>query len=240
MFTEVDISLNIKSNVDYNQTANLMGSNINMLDTANAKTEYRWNLTGFVFTTEAFISVEWKAVGAASFNLFSQPLGSQTLEGCIIDLNQLGIGYFNLYTEAGQTYIGTYNDNYAFGDLTIYPSAVAPTTTTTTTAAPPTTTTTTTSAPTTTTTTTLATFTCGVTDTGFTGADLWDLGVTSGAVNIVASALPVGATYDIIYPVGGSIIHTTIPVNGSGNLNDTFYWSYDSVNSLVEFVQTGL
>jgi hypothetical protein len=229
MFTEVDISLNIKSNVDYNQTANLMGSNINLLDTANAKTEYRWNLTGFVFTTEAFISVEWKAVGAASFNLFSKPLGSQTLEGCIIDLNQLGIGYFNLYTEAGQTYIGTYNDNYVFGDLDIYPSAVVPTTTTTTTAAP-----------TTTTTTTLATFTCGTIDNGFSGADLWNLGTNSGAVNIVASSLPVGATYDVIYPVGGSSIYTTIPVDGFGNLSDSFYWTYDGVNSLIEFVQTGI
>ena len=34
-------------------------------------------------------------------------------------LNNLGIGTFQLYTQGGNTYIGTYNDNYVFGDLEI-------------------------------------------------------------------------------------------------------------------------
>jgi hypothetical protein len=81
---------------------------------------------------------------------------------------------------------------------------------------------------------------CNDTDSSFGTADLWNLGVSSGQVVIEASGLPVGATYDITYPVGGSIIYTTIAVDGSGNLNDSFFWNYDSVNSIVEVSQSGL
>jgi hypothetical protein len=121
------------------------------------------------------------------------------------------------------------------------------TTTSTTTAAPTTTTTTTsttTAAPTTTTTTTttttLAVFSCDTTDTSFTTSAIFDLGTTSGSVAITGSGLATGDTYDIIYPVGGSIIHTTVAVDGSGNLSDTFVWIYNLTNTTVEITLSGV
>lgn len=162
-FAEVDISLKIKNLRNYAQTANMMGNPYNLLDNANAQTEYRWNLTGFVFTTENTVTLEWKALSAATFNLYSSILSAQTLDSVLVSLNGLGIGYFYIYVDAGQTYISTNNDNYIFNDLSIIGGGgggtTTTTTTTTTTAAPTTTTTTTTTtaAPVTTTTTTTTT-----------------------------------------------------------------------------------
>lgn len=160
-FAQVDVSLRIRNLRNYPQTANVMGNPYNLLDTANAQTEYRWNITGFVFTTEDTTTLEWKATGQSTFNLYTSILGAQTIESVLISLNGLGIGYFYTYVDAGQTYISTNNDNYVFNDLSIIGGAapITTTTTTTTTAAPTTTTTTTTTtaAPTTTTTTTTTT-----------------------------------------------------------------------------------
>jgi len=162
-FAQVDVSLRIKNLRNYAQTANVMGNPYNLLDTANAQTEYRWNITGFVFTTEDTTTLEWKATGQPTFNLYTSILGAQTIESVLISLNGLGIGYFYTYVDAGQTYISTNNDNYVFNDLSIIGGGgggtTTTTTTTTTTAAPTTTTTTTTTtaAPTTTTTTTTTT-----------------------------------------------------------------------------------
>jgi hypothetical protein len=59
------------------------------------------------------------------------------------------------------------------------------------------------------------------------------LGTTSGFVTITGSGLNTGDTYNVIYPIGGSIIYTTIAVDGSGNLSDSFTWTYDGVNTNV-------
>jgi hypothetical protein len=159
-FSQVDVSLRIRNLRNYAQTVNVMGNPYNLLDTANAQTEYRWNITGFVFTTEDTVTLEWKGVNEATYNLYTSILGSQTIEAVITSLNGLGIGYFYTYIDAGLTFISTNNDNYAFNDLSITGAGATTTTTTTTTTAAPTTTTTTTTttaAPTTTTTTTTTT-----------------------------------------------------------------------------------
>jgi len=121
-FSEVDLSLDIQSNVDYPVTINILGNPYNLLDTTNAKTEYRWNVTSFTFTTETKVTVEYKLNSDATFNTFTQDLSAQTLESVVSALNLLGIGFFNTYTQLGQIYIGTYNDNYTFGDLNIFPT----------------------------------------------------------------------------------------------------------------------
>ena len=121
-FSEVDLSLDIQSNVDYPVTINILGNPFNPLDTTNAKTEYRWNLTSFTFTTETQVSVQYRPNPNTTFFTFTQDLPEQTLQAVVSALNLLGIGFFNLYTELGQTYIGTYNDNYTFGDLNIFPT----------------------------------------------------------------------------------------------------------------------
>jgi len=120
MFADIDITLNIQSNVNYTTTANVLGSSINLLDTSNATTEYRWNVTSFSFTNENSVSVQYKINGASSFSTFDAGIGSQSFQSVVDALNTLGIGTFNTYTEVGQVYIGTYNQNYAFGNLNIY------------------------------------------------------------------------------------------------------------------------
>ena len=159
-FEDVDISLTIKNNTGYTQTVTAFTSPFNLRATSvNALKEYRYDLTGFSFTTETYITLQYRHINEASFSLYTCDLSSQTLASVIVALNALGIGYFYTYTSGLNTYISTINDTYVFGDLSILPDAGTTTTTTTTTAAPTTTTTTstTTAAPTTTTTTTTTT-----------------------------------------------------------------------------------
>lgn len=119
-FSEVDISLNIRNNTNYPQQINVMGNPSDLLDTANAKTEYRWDVTTFTFINENNVSVQYKINGASSYFTFSRQLQSLTLQSVVDALNELQIGYFSLYTELGSTYIGTYNDKYTFADLNIF------------------------------------------------------------------------------------------------------------------------
>ena len=100
----------------------------------------------------------------------------------------------------------------------------------------PTTTTTTTTSTTTSTTTNIVVVDCSLTDSSFGTSAIFNLGTISGNVTITGSGLTSGDTYNIIYPVGGSIIHTTTAVDGVGNLDDTFFWTYDSVNTNAEII----
>ncbi len=118
----LNIGLTIINNTNTSQQVNLFG-NPSLTDTSNAKTEYRWNFTSFVFTGENAVSIEYKLNGAAAFSNFTYDLPAQSLDGVVAALDNLGIGYFSTYTELGQTYVGTYNDNYTFGDLSIGTSA---------------------------------------------------------------------------------------------------------------------
>lgn len=120
--SEVDISLNIQNNTDVPQQISIMGSPFNPLDTANAKTEYRWDLTAFTFTTETNVSLQYRPATFSSFSLYQSILSTININGVLFALNALGIGYFYTYTSAGSTYIATYNDNNVFGNLSIYSS----------------------------------------------------------------------------------------------------------------------
>ena len=153
----VGITLNIRNNKTYPIRINVLGSPFNPLDTANAKTEYRWDITAFTPSTDDVLTLEYRPVGAAVFSTFTYQIYNTNIQSLISALDALGIGYFQSYTELGQVYLSTYNDNNEFGLLTITNNGTpaTSTTTTTTTAAPTsTTTTTTTAAPTSTTTTT--------------------------------------------------------------------------------------
>ncbi len=122
--SELDISLNIRNNRNYPQQISIAGSPANLLDTSNATREFRWNVTGFTFTTENSVLVQYKLNGASVFSSYSGQLPTQSFQAIIDVLNGLGIGFFNYYTELGQDYIGTYNQNYTFGDLNIYEASL--------------------------------------------------------------------------------------------------------------------
>jgi len=127
MLSQVDITLHIRNNREYPQQMNILGNPYNPLDTANAKTEYQYNLTGFIITNENTVSLQYKAKSDPAYQTFIQSLTATNFEGVVAALNLLGIGYFNYYTAAGQLYITTNNDNYVFGSLNIYnPSAPPP------------------------------------------------------------------------------------------------------------------
>jgi hypothetical protein len=230
----LDIGLQIRNNTNYPQQINVMGNPANLLDTANATTEYRWDLTGFTITFENTISVQYKRNTDPTFDTFTWDLDGTSLQGVVIALNNLGIGYFNLYDELGSTYIGTYNQNYAFGDLNIFNPSISTTTTTTTTTIAPTTTTTTTStttaAPTSTTTTTTTAAPTSTTTTTTTAAPTTST-TTSTTTNLVYSQFTLGysalngndscaefvLTPTSFYAVGGTI---TL-VNGTILYTDT-------------------
>ena len=125
MFSEVGLNLNITNNVDYPVQVNILGNPYNLLDTSNATTEYQYDLTSFVFTTENEVTIQYKLNSAASFSTYSGSFSNPTLQSVVDVLNNLGIGFFSVYSSGGNTYIGTYNDNYTFGQLTIYNSATA-------------------------------------------------------------------------------------------------------------------
>ena len=154
----VAITLNIKNNRNYPTRINVLGSPLNLLDTTNSKTEYRWDITGITFSASCPVTLEYQAEGGASFATYTYELTNGNNNTLAEALNGLGIGYFNVYTELGQTYISTYNDNYVFNQLTVCDASTTSTTTSTTTAAlTSTTTSTTTAAPTTSTTTSTTT-----------------------------------------------------------------------------------
>jgi len=124
---EVAITLNIQNNVSYPVQMNVLGNPYNLLDTANAKTQFQYNVTGFTFTNESYVVIQYKANSSSSFSTFTQQLQSQNIQGVVIALNLLGIGSFQTYTQGGQTYISTYNDNFTFGQINIYaPSIINP------------------------------------------------------------------------------------------------------------------
>jgi len=154
----VNITLNIRNNTTYPIRINVLGSPYNPLDTTNAKTEYRWDITAFTPSNDDTLTLEYKQYGAAVFSTYTSQIYNTNIDGIIAALDGLGIGYFQSYTELGQLYLSTYNDVVEFGLLTISNNGApaTSTTTTTTTAAPTTTTTssTTTAAPTTSTTST--------------------------------------------------------------------------------------
>jgi len=121
----LDISLNVRNNTNYPQQINVMGNPTNLLDTANATREYRWNFTGFTITFENEVSLQYKANADPTYSTFSAAINGTSLNDLVTSLNTLGIGYFNNYVESGQNYIGTYNQNYMFGDLELFPLSVA-------------------------------------------------------------------------------------------------------------------
>lgn len=118
---QLDITLVITNNKPYPQEISVMGNPSNLLDTANATTEYRWDITGFSITNENTVSIQYRATGSTEpYSLFVTELGGNNNQSIIDALNLLGIGFFNIYDELGITYLSTYNQTTEFGSFDIY------------------------------------------------------------------------------------------------------------------------
>ena len=121
-----EITILIKSNRSYVQGFNAMGSPYNGNDNANANQEYRYNFTGYVFnTSNSTLTIQVKGIGASTFTTFSTPFNGSTVQSVAQTLNTLSIGIFSTYTDLGQTYVSTHNDDNVYGDLTIISSVVS-------------------------------------------------------------------------------------------------------------------
>jgi hypothetical protein len=121
-----EITILIKSNRSYVQGFNAMGSKFNGNDNANANQEYRYNFTGYVFnTSNSTLTIQVKGVGASQFTTFSTPFNGNTVQSVAQTLNTLSIGIFSTYTDLGQTYVSTHNDDNVYGNLTISSTVVS-------------------------------------------------------------------------------------------------------------------
>ena len=121
-----EITILIKSNRSYVQGFNAMGSKFNGNDNANANQEYRYNFTGYVFnTSNSTLTIQVKGIGASQFTTFSTAFNGNTVQSVAQTLNTLSIGIFSTYTDLGQTYVSTHNDDNVYGDLTIISSIVS-------------------------------------------------------------------------------------------------------------------
>lgn len=121
-----EINILIKSNRNYVQGFNAMGSPYNGNDNANSNQEYRYNFTGYVFnTSNSTLTIQVKGVGASQFTTFSTSFNGNTVQSVTQTLNTLSIGIFSTYTDLGQTYVSTHNDENVYGDLTISSTAVS-------------------------------------------------------------------------------------------------------------------
>ena len=114
-----DIAIKVQNNTTAEQKINLLSNPFDLQDNLNAKTQYRWNITSFSFASLTSLELEYKPVGASIYTIYYSMI-QPNLSSVLSALNNLGIGYFYSYTESGQTYISTYNDQYVFNNMNIY------------------------------------------------------------------------------------------------------------------------
>jgi hypothetical protein len=117
------ITVTIQNNTSSSQQVNLLGSPFNPLDTSNAKTQYVWNITALVFTTETQLTLQYRNEEDPYWSNYLAGLPMQNADGVVAALNALGIGYFCKVISGINTYIETYNDDYVFGDMNIFPTS---------------------------------------------------------------------------------------------------------------------
>jgi uncharacterized delta-60 repeat protein len=120
----VNLAFTFRNNVNYPVQIDVLGSPFNLRDTSNAKREFRWDVTSFTFTNEDSLIIQYKSNSATQFLTFLTTITTQSYQGIADALNGLGIGFFQYYVESGQDYIGTYNDNYVFGQINVYQASV--------------------------------------------------------------------------------------------------------------------
>jgi hypothetical protein len=114
---DVNINLFIKNNRNYIQGVGVMGQGGGT--SINANVEYRWNFTNFVFnTTLPYTAIlQYRGVGATTYNTIQVVVNGTDVEAVASALNTTLISQFNTYTDAGQTYLSTYNNKTEFNTL---------------------------------------------------------------------------------------------------------------------------
>jgi hypothetical protein len=111
------ISITIQNNKAATIPVSILGNPANLADIANANISYSFDFTGFVFTIETRLILQYKPSGTSSYSTATLTLPAQSIDGVVSALNTIGIGVFF----AVGNLIQTYNNNYVFGTLSVLP-----------------------------------------------------------------------------------------------------------------------
>jgi hypothetical protein len=97
----------------------LFGNNGDQMDTANATTQYSWNISGFTITNETIVLIQYKPSGSSTFSIATLNFGGGSIDNVLLALNTLNLGFFFTTTSGASTFINNYNNNVVFGTLQI-------------------------------------------------------------------------------------------------------------------------
>lgn len=113
------VTFNIQNTTNGTIPVSLFGNNADLMDNANATTQYYWNLGTFNITSQNTIILQYKNVGDAFYTLVSVPIVTPTIQGIADALNTLQIGAFFITTSGVNNILNCYNQNLIFNYLNI-------------------------------------------------------------------------------------------------------------------------
>jgi hypothetical protein len=116
------INFSIANNTNATVPVSLFGNTADQMDTANATTQYSWNLTSLTITNETQYIIEYRWVNESTFTLFTGTFSGTNLQSIVDSLNTLNLGYFFITTSGGNSFLNNYNQNIVFRNLNIYSS----------------------------------------------------------------------------------------------------------------------
>lgn len=114
------INFNIVNNTNASVPVSLYGDNADRMDTANANTQYSWDLTSLTITNETQYIIEYRWVNQSTFTLLNNTFSGNSLQDIVDSLNTLNLGYFFITTVGSNKYLNNYNQNIVFKNLNIY------------------------------------------------------------------------------------------------------------------------
>lgn len=114
------INFSIANNTNASVPVSLFGNNADQMDTANATTQYSWNLTSLTITNETQVLIEYRGVNQTTYTSSIATFSGTSLQNVVNALNTLNVGYFFITTIGANSYINNYNLNVVFRTLNIY------------------------------------------------------------------------------------------------------------------------
>jgi uncharacterized delta-60 repeat protein len=121
------INFSIANNTNATVPVSLFGNKADQMDTANATTQYSWNLTSLTITNETQVLIEFRGVNESTFVSSSATFSGTSLQNVVNALNTLNLGYFFITTSGGNSFLNNYNQNIIFRNLNVYaPSLINP------------------------------------------------------------------------------------------------------------------
>lgn len=118
------ISFNTTNNTNATVPVSLFGNTADQMDTANATTQYSWDLTSLTITNETQVLIEYRGVNETTFFSSSATFSGTSLQNVVDALNTLNLGYFFITTSGGNSFLNNYNLNVVFRALNVYASSL--------------------------------------------------------------------------------------------------------------------